>query len=68
MRDGAIDFASRDDDVLLPCSLACGVFQSARTSTELRSNMQFGIRHNRQSAGDHSDHVTRHTNNEAWVR
>ena len=46
----------------------CGVFQPARTSPELRPNMQFGIRHNRQSVGDDSDHVTRHTNNEAWVR
>ena len=50
------------------CPVPCGVFQPARTSPELRPNMQFGIRHNRQSAGDHSDHVTRHTNNEAWVR
>ena len=50
------------------CPVPCGVFQSARTSPELRPNMQFGIRHNRQSAGDHSDHVTCHTNNEAWVR
>ena len=57
-------WTSRDDDVLLPCPLwgvsTCPNF--ARTCS-LVSDYD-----NRQSAGDHSDHVTCHTNNEAWVR
>ena len=49
------------------CPVPCRAFRPSRTSPELRPNMQFGVRDDRQTAGDHSDHVTRHTNNEAGV-